>query len=1015
MLSSSTENRALGARGFGRLPLLKRVHAVAEGAIDRARPLSARVAVRLLLNLVALQLNHRPKLRRYLSGRDGWINFTVGFRTEDGVFQASIRFRDGRVSVAHTVPRDVDTTLVFASEEAAWDMLRGTPNESLNLLMRNRLRSVGNFSYLTLFNFYLSLIMGGLHERMERRRQADEKADLQSAHHSANRRRRAEPARLSADRADPGVKFLDEPYLSAWSIGDFPRLERFLDAHFSTKPEVCPERPVLLTRWFREHGLFTQKDGRPWTPELRQGHALKHLLTQREPIIRTDDLLAGTTTSKDVGVLLFPDGIGTLLWGELRSIPKRELNPYDISQDTIDLLHREVFPFWAEKNFREIVRQRHGSPRCQELDERFAVYFVWKTVGVSHTIPDFPTVLSRGTEGVRDDIQTRIDSETDPQARDALSAMVLALEGLESYAENLSRHAARQAANESEPRRKAELQRLANICARAPREPASSLDEAVNAVWITWVGLHAENTNTGLSLGRLDQWLQPYFEADMERLASEEERKAYIRYAVELVGCLFLRCTDHLPLVPDLGNYLFGGASSDQAITLGGVTPDGEDAVNDMTYVFLKVTEMLAVRDPNVNARFHPGKNSDTYLRRLCEVNLITSATPSMHNDEAVLKALQPFAYDSAAANDWSATGCVEPTLSGRHMGHTGSILLSMVAALEMALNGGRHPLMRWSVGPATVGEGELETFEDVFHAFESQLQFLIDEATTYNHMLGEVHAELRPAPLLSSMMDGCVRSGRDVTNGGAQYNTSGVALIGLADVTDSLLAVRQLVFRERRVSLEELVEAVRDNFEGHSKLLAAIRNKVGFFGSGDAEAVAMANRVARVARDMLAEKRNFRGGSYTAGFWSMSNHVAFGTLAGALPSGRLAGKAFTPGLTPQPVASTNLLDNLRDVAQLDPTSLSNNMAFNVRVVPSASDTHEKVVDYMTAYAKSYFELGGMQMQLNVVNTETLRDAMANPDAYRDLLVRISGYNAYFVTLNRDMQRELIERAEYGI
>ena len=187
-------------------------------------------------------------------------------------------------------------------------------------------------------------------------------------------------------------------------------------------------------------------------------------------------------------------------------------------------------------------------------------------------------------------------------------------------------------------------------------------------MWITWVGLHMESMNAGLSLGRLDQWLQPYFLADMQKITSQEDRAKYIKDAIELIGHFYMRCTDHFPLTPDLANFYFGGSSSDQAITLGGVTPEGEDAVNDMTYIFLKVTEMLSIRDPNVNARFTPGINSDTYLKRLCEVNLITAATPSMHNDSAMFKALSPMGYDIRDIRNWSATGCVEPTLSGKHM-----------------------------------------------------------------------------------------------------------------------------------------------------------------------------------------------------------------------------------------------------------------------------------------------------------------------------------------------------------
>lgn len=378
-----------------------------------------------------------------------------------------------------------------------------------------------------------------------------------------------------------------------------------------------------------------------------------------------------------------------------------------------------------------------------------------------------------------------------------------------------------------------------------------------------------------------------------------------------------------------------------------------------------------------------------------------------------MMTALSASGYPITDVCNWSATGCVEPTLSCKHMAHTGSILMNMVAALEMALFDGRHPLMHWKLGPDT---GELfASFDEFFDAFKEQLRFLISNAVQYDNDLGRAHSVLRPSPLLSSLMDGCIESGRDAVDGGARYNSAGVALIGLSDVTDSLMAIKQLVFDERRISLGEFRDALADDFQSRPDLLAIVKRKVPFFGSGSKDALELAGRVTRFANETCAAHTTPRGGRYTTGFWSMSNHVAFGTLTGALPSGRRAGKPFTPGLTPQPCASASLLDNLRDVAGLDPRHMNNNMAFNVKVVPNASDAHEAVVSRMFAYVKAYFGLGGMQLQMNVVDANTLRDAMLNPDEYRDLLVRISGYSAYFVNLNADMQRELIERCEYGL
>jgi pyruvate formate-lyase/glycerol dehydratase family glycyl radical enzyme len=979
--------------------------------------------IKALLHLLAINYNMRPSLKSYLKSDQGWINFTIGIRTESRSIETGIRFQDGNVRVLNSIPKACDITLIFATDKAVRKLLGATPTEQIFMLMKSEFRSIGNASYMNLFFFYLSLLLHKKQKKLMQKERDIEQKELVTASPQAkislsNELLERSKYGMRGELVDPGVRYLEDPYLSDVRLQDFPRIEKFLDIHFSKKAEICTERPKLLTDWYKANGFETTPDNKTWIPELRQAHAFKHLMEHRRPIIRTHDLIAGTTTSKEIGVVVYPDSHGTMIWSELLTVPHRTLNPYDISDSARDCLHHEIFPYWIHRNFKEWVRKEYDNPLCQAIDERYAVYFIWKQAALSHTIPDFPKIMRIGTKGMIDEIQEKLaDASITEGQKATLKAMNLCLEGITIYSKNLSKQAATEAIKETDNQRKAELENLSKICSQVVEYPARTLDEAINSMWITWVGLHMENTNAGLSLGRLDQWLQPYFERDMACLATKDEQSAYIKHAIELVACFFMRCTDHLPLTPDLANWYFGGSSSDQAITLGGITPEGEDAVNDMTYIFLKVTEMLSIRDPNVNARYHQDKNSDVYLKRLCEVNLITAATPSLHNDKAISKALQESGYAQEDINNWSATGCVEPTLSGRHIGHTNFQMMNMVAALEMALNNGKHPLMNWKLGPdtGTVEESDFQTFDDFFTAFTRQFQFLIDHSIEYNEMLGKAHQYIRPTPLLSSLIEDCIQTGKDLTQGGARYNSSGAACIGLADVTDALLVIKKLVFDEKKVSFTDMKKAVDANFENDPALYAMVTRKVPLFGSGNDEAVAMANRITRFTHDYYGKHTNYRGGKYSTGFWSMSNHVIYGTLSGALPSGKLAGKPFTPGLTPEPNASKNLLDNLRDVAKLDPRNMNNNIAFNVKVVPGANDSREKIVDNMFSYGKTFFSLGGMQMQMNVVTSETLRDAMAHPENYQNLLVRISGYNAYFVTLNRDLQLELIERAEYGL
>ncbi len=984
---------------------------------------SANLLTHAALFAFALQYNLRPGLKRYLETDSGWIDLCVGIKTKDNTVAQGLRFKNGKAYALQGIPDDADVVMILEQKELLSEIARSTPNEILILLLENKMTVSGNLAALQLFNYLISLVLGPVHKKMlawEKRKEIRRRRRIPTLPDAAQNLEKRKLVHLSGQKdADPGVKFLSDPYLPEMDLGDFPRLARLRETHFRATCEICVERPLILTRWFKEHGFEKDKEGKPWNPVLRQGLALRHLLEEKRPIIADGDLLAGTSTTKTKGVFLYPDGHGTMIWGELGSSADRILNPFKCDPKDADILHKEVFPYWMNRNFREYVRTRFGYPLCQQIDERFVAYFVWKTVGISHTIPDFAAILTGGTEGIKKRIEARITNpETTRDQRITLTAMRHVLEGLEAYSQNLSRKAAQEAEKAGTPERRKELLRLAGICQNIPRHPARDLDEAVNAVWITWIALNMENTNTGLSLGRLDTLFQPYFEAGMAACKTQKQKEDYIKHAIELIGCLYLRLCDHMPLLPDIGNYLFGGASSTQAITLGGITPDGKDAVCDMTYIFLKVTEMLAIRDANINARFHPGINSMQYLKRLCEVNLVTAATPIMQNDVAVFKALARHGYPQEAIRDWGATGCVEPSICGKHFGHTGSILHNMVAAMEMTFHNGTHPLMRMDIGPKT-GDPDIQEnfpdFESFFSAWEKQQAFIIDQAVELNNLCGKAHQEYRPTPLLSALMDGCIENAKDVVFGGARYNSSGTSNIGLADVTDSMMVIKKLVYDEKKVTLSRVKKALETNFENDPALFAMVKNKVPLFGSGDPEASEMADRIAKTVARLWRRHKNYRGGPYTVGFWSMSQHVAYGNLSGALPSGRLAYEAFTPGLTPNPRASAAFTDNIKAVASLDPESMDNNLAFNVKLDFRPDEPRKDIIERMAAYVRTYFDLGGMQIQFNVVNTETLKDAMAHPEKYPYLLVRISGYNAYFVDLNPEIQKELIARTQFAI
>ncbi|MGD0210719.1 MAG: pyruvate formate lyase family protein, partial [Desulfomonilia bacterium] len=772
------------------------------------RNTSLNLITHLGLRTMAFAFNHSRSLRRHMKCSDGWINFSVGICTETGSVAQTISFNEGRVRVARGVNGGSDVVLRALDDAALKELALAPPSEVLNMMLRNRLMIEGNIACLQLFTYYLSLLSGSMHEKMLDRVRKDEidtrrreSCTIKPGLAVSLGARRNEHLK-SGPKEDRNVIHLEDPYLPDLDLQDFPRLKKLLERHRRSRPELCAERPRLLTEWYRRNGFEEVSPGRPWQPMLRQGLAFEYLMRQKKPVIADSQLLAGSTTTNPVcGVVVYPDAQATAIWGELSSVHKRLLNPYDISDETRETLN-DVFPFWIRRSFHESINRDYGRPLSLRLSERFVAIVCSKSICVSHTVPGLKTILEKGTSGIINDIQARIDGDSlDEEGRATLEGMIHSLKGLEAYSDHLAAEARLQAEKETDPVRVSELFRMAEVCSRVPRLPAETLDEAVQAVWTTWIGMHMENTNAGLSPGRLDQWLQPFYLADMEKIGDNRGRRDYIRRAVELIGCLYLRISDHMPLSPDIGNILFGTSPSNQVITLGGITPEGGDGVIDMTYIFLKVTEMLGLPDPNINARINLEKNSETYIRRLCEVNYTTSATPSMHNDAAVFAALKPHGYPKEHIRDWSATGCVEPTISGRHNGHTGAILINLVAAMEMALHNGYHPLMQWDLGPKTGNVEDFKDFEEFFEAYAAQLRFLIEQAVSLNNLLGEVHTRMRPTPFISSTIEGCIEKGRDITRGGARYNTTGAANIGLVDIVDSLMAVKKLVFDEHKIS----------------------------------------------------------------------------------------------------------------------------------------------------------------------------------------------------------------------
>jgi len=822
--------------------------------------------------------------------------------------------------------------------------------------------------------------------------------------------------------------------LSLHDVKLAPALTELREAYFRAMPEVCVERPLLITKFSAEAGLFEQAR----ITVLDKGRLYRRVLENRTPVVwhkqahtqtpsgpqgfSFDDRspFAGSTTTKFKGVPLYPEFMALALWPELWTMSRRTSNPYFISEEEVRILNLDVFPRWMDRNIAELARARGTDEdrRRIQLLQKFVFFLASKPNCISHTIPDFSRAVREGLRAVIDDAQTRKERVAEQGKKDFYQAVVEVLEGIITYARNLANAAAAMAERESDPARGMELEEIARIYRRVPESPAKTFREGITTVWICWTAVHLENPNVGLSLGRLDQILYELYRDDVatQRLTVED--------AVQLLGYFWLKIGDHVPTMPNAGEQLFGGTGSNQAITIGGVDAEGHDAVNDLTYAMLRATELMKLRDPNLNARYDPEISSDMYLRRLCEANINTGATPALHNDRAVIRALTASGHTLAQARDYGVIGCVEPGSNGRFYGHSAAILLNLPSALELALFNGRHRHLAADkvVSIETGDPTTFTSFAEFQEAFKKQALWVIDQAIALNELFGRIHQQFYPTPILSALFEGPLERGMDLIEGGASINGSGFAIIGLSDVADSLSAIETMVYREHRVDFASFLDALRNDYKGYEPLLSRLKNPAltPRFGNDDARADANAHWVIEMLHDAARRRVNYRGGNYHVGYWTMTNHAGFASFIGAMPNGRRMGENFASGLTPCSQVTPSLLPALQSVARLPGECITNGMAVNLKFTPEDGDP-DRMLDNFVAAVKGYFNVdrdhgaGGMEIQFNVTSHRDFVEAVNDPARYDQLLVRVSGYTAYFKDLNPQMQKEIIDRTEYRL
>ena len=629
-----------------------------------------------------------------------------------------------------------------------------------------------------------------------------------------------------------------------------------------------------------------------------------------------------------------------------------------------------------------------------------------------HIIPNYPNVLRLGFRGIVAELEEKLQRARGKKRKDFLRALITSCQAAALFASRYAAEAERLAAEEPDERRREELRQIAAVCRKVPWNPAQSFHEALQALWFTHMLVMAAESypGPGLSPGRIDQYLYPYYQRDIDsgQMTRDEAR--------ELLQCYWIKhnyAYDYQGRVgPNQGiNSGFG-----QLITLGGLGPEGEDASNLLTWLMLDVIEDMNLLEPKPNVRLHHA-TPDDLLRRVVELIAGAQGSPFLLNfDEAAIRGLEWQGLPRDELWDYAPVGCLENTLQGNDRSGTVDVNLNIAKAVELALNDGRDVQTGKRVGPATGNPRGFADFPAFFAAFKAQLKALLERLIDCNNGADAIRVTLEPTPYLSALVDGCADSGRDITAGGAVHNYITVEGIGLATAVDSLVAVRKLVYDDKTVSMDELLAAIRANFEGHETLRQTLVNKAPKFGNDDSYVDEIAREVSQFWTEEAfkhtspASGRRYRGGYLSWNYW-----VAYAPSTAATPDGRKRGTFLSNGVCP-----VNGADRqgptavIKSVGHLGLETAPNGVSHTLSLSPSmVRDVEHRAK--LVALLRAYGRVGGTCLQINIVDPATLREAQADPETYRNLLVRVTGYNAYFVMLGKEIQDEIIAREAHGV
>ena len=802
----------------------------------------------------------------------------------------------------------------------------------------------------------------------------------------------------------PAPYYTDSNAAGQSHIPDGPteRQVKLKENFLKQKPSITTHRARAITKIAKEN---------PGMPKIMlRAKCFRYCCETAPLVIQDHELIVGAPNGAPRAGAFSPDIAWRWMEQEIDTIGTRPQDPFYISDEDKKIMREELFPFWQGKSVDEFCEDQFREAGVWDISGESYVsdcsYHALNGGGDSN--PGYDVILmKKGMLDIQQEAKAHLEKldYENPDDFDKIyfyKSVIDTTEGVMIYARRMSEYAAELAQRETDPKRKQELLTISKVNARVPAHKPESFWEAIQAVWTVESLLVVEENQTGMSIGRVDQYMYPFYRADIDsgRLSEYE--------AFDLAGCMLIKMSEMMWITSEGGSKFFAGYQPFVNMCVGGVTREGRDATNDLTYLLMDAVRHVKVYQPSLATRIH-NQSPQKYLRKIVDVIRAGMGFPACHFDDTSIKMMLAKGVSIEDARDYCLMGCVEPQKSGRLYQWTSTAYTQWPICIELVLNRGVPLHYGKQVTPDAGALSQYKTFEQFDKAVKDQIQYVTKLSSIATVITQRVHRELAPKPLMSIMYEGCMESGKDVASGGAMYNFGpGVIWSGLATYADSMAAIKKLVFDDKKYTLEQLNEALKADFVGYKQIKAACIHAPKYGNDDDYADEIAADLVHFTESDHRRYKTLYSILSH--GTLSISNNTPLGALTGASANGRTAWTPLSDGISPSQGSDVfGPTAVIKSVSKMPNDSMNIGMVHNFKLMKGLLDTPEGEDGIVTLLRTSSI-LGAGEIQFNYLDNETLLDAQRHPEKYRDLVVRVAGYSAFFIELCKDVQDEIISR-----